>query len=82
MYDEVGPLQSLSEEQQRHLNQAVTLSIENSKDLPIAKHKHEIMDKLNKNQVLIVSGDTGCGKTTQVPKYILASSKESMIICT
>ena len=49
MYDEVGPLQSLTEEQERHLKQAVTLSIEKSKDLPIAKHKHEIMDKLAKN---------------------------------
>lgn len=57
-------------------------SIAKSSDLPIARHKEEIMGKLRENRVLIVSGDTGCGKTTQVPKYILASDKNSMIICT
>lgn len=39
-------------------------------------------------QVIIVSGETGCGKTTQIPQYILESEIESVrgamsnIICT
>lgn len=36
--------------------------------------------------MLVISGDTGCGKTTQVPKYILengqATNQEVNIICT
>jgi HrpA-like RNA helicase len=44
------------------------------------------MTTLEKNRVLIISGDTGCGKTTQVPKFILenslAQNKEVKIICT
>ena len=41
---------------------------------------------MDKSRVLVISGDTGCGKTTQVPKYILehgnANGHEVNIICT
>ena len=54
--------------------------------LPIAKHRVDILRKLENNRVVIISGDTGCGKTTQVPKYILeheaAQNREVNIICT
>ena len=50
-------------------------SIEAAKTLPIAAHRKEILEKLERNRVLIISGDTGCGKTTQVPKYILEQAK-------
>lgn len=54
--------------------------------MPIAKKKQEIISKLEKSRVIIISGDTGCGKTTQVPKFILedAMSKGEpvKIICT
>ena len=32
--------------------------------LPIVAHKKEILQKLEQNTVVIISGDTGCGKTT------------------
>ncbi|HSO67580.1 MAG TPA: DEAD/DEAH box helicase, partial [Desulfatirhabdiaceae bacterium] len=41
-------------------------------DLPITACKDEIMQAIAGNQVLIVSGDTGSGKTTQLPKFCLA----------
>lgn len=34
--------------------------------LPIALHRQEILDALRQNNILIVAGDTGCGKSTQV----------------
>jgi HrpA-like RNA helicase len=40
------------------------------KDLPIYKYEQQIVDKIKNNQVVILSGETGCGKTTQVPKII------------
>jgi len=44
------------------------------------------MRKMERNRVLVISGDTGCGKTTQVPKYILEKAEhlgqECKIICT
>jgi ATP-dependent RNA helicase DHX34 len=34
--------------------------------LPIAGHRREILDELKHHQVILVAGDTGCGKSTQV----------------
>ncbi|XP_051147051.1 DExH-box ATP-dependent RNA helicase DExH7, chloroplastic isoform X2 [Andrographis paniculata] len=39
--------------------------------LPIAELKDEILHLLEENNVVVISGETGCGKTTQVPQYIL-----------
>ncbi|GAB2229700.1 hypothetical protein Droror1_Dr00013952 [Drosera rotundifolia] len=56
--------------------------------LPIAKLKNEILHLLKENNVLIVCGETGSGKTTQVPQFILDDMIEaglggdSNIICT
>ncbi|CAJ0584826.1 unnamed protein product, partial [Mesorhabditis spiculigera] len=41
------------------------------RDLPIFVRKDEILNALAKHQVLIIAGDTGCGKSTQVPQYLL-----------
>ena len=42
--------------------------------LPIAEYKQQILDSVEQNQVVIVAGDTGCGKSTQVPQYLLQVS--------
>ena len=39
--------------------------------LPVAESKEEILDVVAANQVVVLSGPTGCGKSTQVPQYIL-----------
>ncbi len=39
--------------------------------LPINQHRDEIAQLINKNQVVIVCGETGSGKTTQIPKICL-----------
>ncbi|MPQ56892.1 ATP-dependent RNA helicase HrpA [Duganella sp. FT27W] len=40
-------------------------------DLPVSGRRHEIAAALQANQVIIVSGETGSGKTTQLPKICL-----------
>ncbi|XP_070590792.1 putative ATP-dependent RNA helicase DHX57 [Erythrolamprus reginae] len=56
--------------------------------LPAWEKKKDILSLLSKYQVLLVSGMTGCGKTTQVPQFILdstldgPSNKVANIICT
>ena len=35
-------------------------------DLPIMKRAGEILNELEKNNIIIIQGNTGCGKTTQV----------------
>lgn len=38
------------------------------KDLPIVMMEQEIMEAINENISVIICGETGCGKTTQVPQ--------------
>lgn len=49
-----------------------------STSLPIAQHKEELMDLINKHQIVLLQGETGCGKTTQVPQYILEAALKNM----
>jgi ATP-dependent RNA helicase TDRD9 len=39
--------------------------------LPILSSRDEILLAIDDNPVIIIQGNTGCGKTTQVPQYIL-----------
>jgi ATP-dependent helicase HrpA len=48
-------------------------SVEFPDDLPIAAHLDEIRGLLAKHRVVIVAGETGSGKTTQLPKLCLAA---------
>lgn len=56
--------------------------------LPAFKMKSEFLKAVADNQVLVVSGETGCGKTTQLPQCILEEEISSLrgadcnIICT
>lgn len=39
-------------------------------ELPIASFREQIIKTIEENRVVVIAGDTGCGKTTQVPQYI------------
>jgi ATP-dependent helicase HrpA len=53
-------------------------------DLPISSEKDKIVKALQQHQVLIIAGDTGSGKTTQLPKMCLEALPDNklMIGCT
>lgn len=43
-------------------------------DLPIAAHRDKLLELIGQNRVVCVEGETGCGKSTRVPQYILDHS--------
>ncbi len=53
-------------------------------DLPITARREEIIAAIRRHPVLIVSGETGSGKTTQLPQYCLAAGRgvDGQIACT
>src|SRR5258707_7449357 len=50
---------------------ALKLTFKHDPELPITARREAILQALKENQVLIVAGDTGSGKSTQLPQYCL-----------
>src|SRR6056297_3042980 len=53
-------------------------------DLPIVERKDDIVAAIAAHQVVVISGETGSGKTTQLPKFCLEAGRgvEGAIGCT
>jgi len=62
--------------------------IDSKKSLPIYNTKDALLNTINNNKITVVSGETGSGKTTQLPAYLLEDlimnkkGSEGYIICT
>ncbi|XP_076850289.1 putative ATP-dependent RNA helicase DHX34 isoform X2 [Brachyhypopomus gauderio] len=51
------------------------------RNLPIFQYRDRIVEMVRTHPVVVVAGDTGCGKSTQVPQYLM-SSGFNHIACT
>lgn len=51
------------------------------KNLPIFQYRDRILELVRLHPVVVVAGDTGCGKSTQVPQYLLSAGFDN-IACT
>ncbi|KII79558.1 ATP-dependent RNA helicase HrpA [Vibrio renipiscarius] len=67
VFDEIALdiAKSMMEVEQRH---AQRITIEYPEILPVSQKKDDIAKAIAENQVVIVAGETGSGKTTQLPK--------------
>ena len=52
---------------------AIPENIQFPEDLPVSAKANEIKELLKKQQVIVIAGDTGSGKTTQIPKICLTA---------
>ena len=52
--------------------------------LPIRQRRSDIIDAIRKHPVVVISGETGSGKTTQIPQYCLDAGRgiDGIIGCT
>jgi len=55
----------------KSLKLALSPKIEFPPALPVAQHVEQISKAIAENQVVIIAGETGSGKTTQIPKICL-----------
>ncbi|MGH8234854.1 MAG: ATP-dependent RNA helicase HrpA [Rhodanobacteraceae bacterium] len=69
---------------QRDARAAMVSPITLDESLPIARRADEIARLIGKHQVLVIAGETGSGKTTQLPKLCVAAGRgvAGMIGCT
>ena len=66
----------------RARNGARKVSIPVDENLPVRQKKREILSAIASNDVLILVGETGSGKTTQIPQLILDEAPSSSIVVT
>ena len=59
-----------SEEKKSTENEISSIE-ETRRSLPIFPFREDLIDAVNQHQVLIIEGETGSGKTTQIPQYLI-----------
>ncbi|XP_069133013.1 ATP-dependent RNA helicase dhx29-like isoform X2 [Argopecten irradians] len=45
--------------------------LQTRQELPVYKHRSAILDSINGQSVVVIAGETGSGKSTQIPQFIL-----------
>ncbi|OQS07075.1 ATP-dependent RNA helicase, partial [Thraustotheca clavata] len=50
--------------------------------LPVFAHKDEIINNISENSLTIIQGETGCGKSTSVPQFILNENPDVNVFIT
>ncbi|CAI5993430.1 unnamed protein product [Closterium sp. NIES-65] len=59
--------------------------LEKRKTLPVWQQKQEFVDLLKKQQIIVLVGETGSGKTTQIPQFVvecLNATNKKQVACT
>jgi pre-mRNA-splicing factor ATP-dependent RNA helicase DHX15/PRP43 len=50
--------------------------------LPVWSSRKQILELVEKNRIVIIQGETGSGKTTQIPQFLLDAGYYGGIVCT
>ena len=64
-------LHSIDESQLARQSRAESVPAISYPDLPVSDKRDDIKEAIDNNQVVIIAGETGSGKTTQIPKMCL-----------
>ncbi|GAA5907222.1 uncharacterized protein JCM6883_006182 [Sporobolomyces salmoneus] len=77
--------QLMTNEQRKKLKEEVQRLLPGRKELPVWEGKEEILKQVQENDTVVVLGETGSGKTTQIPQFLMRSSvpcEAPRIVCT
>ena len=75
----------LTQSKQQSFGKRTSMSIKEQRDsLPIAKFRQQLLDAVHENQLMIVVGDTGSGKSTQLTQFLAEGgfADDGAIACT
>ncbi|MEM0910012.1 MAG: ATP-dependent RNA helicase HrpA [Pseudomonadota bacterium] len=67
----ISLLEHINASQQKSKDRAFSVDHVTFPDLPVTALKNEIKTLINDHQIVIIAGETGSGKTTQLPKMCL-----------
>jgi pre-mRNA-splicing factor ATP-dependent RNA helicase DHX15/PRP43 len=60
--------------------------LDSRKTLPVYEHREKFLQLLRENQIIVLVGETGSGKTTQIPQFVLEiaeiTANNKMVGCT
>ncbi|XP_041659950.1 ATP-dependent RNA helicase DHX30 [Cheilinus undulatus] len=70
------PYRPLSEHEIRQLNTRLMerwerVNPELSVELPVDAHRRRVVSAVQSSRVVVIDGETGCGKTTRIPRFLL-----------
>ncbi|XP_061111086.1 ATP-dependent RNA helicase DHX30 [Conger conger] len=73
-----SPYQPLSPEEAELLNDSLRLQWKEADpsfgvELPVDAHRERVVSAVEAERVTIIVGETGCGKTTRIPRFLLES---------
>jgi HrpA-like RNA helicase len=67
---------------QKTSNDKYAKTIENRSKLPAFSRQEEIVSTIAANPVTVIQGETGCGKSTQCPQFLLDANPTANIVVT
>ncbi|XP_043483422.1 probable ATP-dependent RNA helicase DHX34 [Leptopilina heterotoma] len=85
LFDRVGMSNSLTDERLEKFKNIIIMYLgfkqkekfsklkklrNDQENLPVFKDRQKIVDSVKNERVVIIAGDTGCGKSTQIPQYL------------
>ncbi|XP_062395625.1 pre-mRNA-splicing factor ATP-dependent RNA helicase DHX16 [Sardina pilchardus] len=68
--EESGPQLSQAEQQMQSIQEV-------RRSLPVFPYRQDLLSAIEQHQVLIIEGETGSGKTTQIPQYLMEEGYNS-----
>uniref|UniRef100_A0A671Y7C0 RNA helicase n=1 Tax=Sparus aurata TaxID=8175 RepID=A0A671Y7C0_SPAAU len=73
------PYRPLSKQEAQQLNTYLQEEWERanpmlSAELPVDAHRERVVSAVQSSRVVVIAGETGCGKTTRIPRFLLEGS--------